>query len=265
MAQPATLGADISQIVDIAREAGQIALGYFRSENRSWHKNGNSPVSEADIAVDRFLREALMAANPDAGWLSEETADTPDRLEQDEVFVVDPIDGTRGFLKGDPNWCISIALVQQNGPRLGVLHCPALERTYWATRGNGAYINGARLKDAGTDTVKRVAGSRRVSDAIERAFPGRFEIAPYLPSLACRLALVASGELDAAFARSGSHEWDVAAAALIIAESGGSVTTHQGDKLRFNSAQIRLPALVASRTGVAGEVRDIAKFGRFLH
>lgn len=258
-------GADGLLLRDAALEAGKIALGYFRSDNRAWTKHGDSPVSEADIEVDQFLRRELLAARPDTGWLSEETTDNPDRLERDTVFVVDPIDGTRGFLGGDPNWCISIALVSKGRPISAVLHCPALDRTFVARADHGSWLNGKSMRAEGGDTVRTLTGSRRINDAIEKAFPGRFRILSFLPSLAYRMALVASGELDGAYARRGSHEWDVAAADLIISENGGRVTASGGEELRYNTADIRMPPLIAARANLHEQVTNIAKSGGFLH
>ena len=135
-----------------ALEAGALALAFFSpgvatSARIDW-KVGDSPVSEADYAVDVFLRERLGALMPDAGWLSEETADSPERLSREHVFIVDPIDGTRGFIKGDPRWAISIALVTRGQPQQAVLHLPALNETFTATAGAGAFLNETRISAA---------------------------------------------------------------------------------------------------------------------
>ena len=121
----ADLAADLTLLVDAAREAGQIALRFFKQSPEVWLKGGTSPVSEADYAADSFLNEALIAARPDYGWLSEEAADNAARLSARRTFVVDPIDGTRGFLEGRREWCVSIAVVENGRPIAGVLECPA--------------------------------------------------------------------------------------------------------------------------------------------
>ena len=123
---------DLQLIRDAAREAGDIAMRYFKRNPEVWLKGGHSPVSEADYAVDKFLRETLIAARPDYGWLSEETVDSAARLEARRTFVVDPIDGTRSFLEGRSTWCVSIAVVENGNAVAGVVDCPAKDEIYWA-------------------------------------------------------------------------------------------------------------------------------------
>ncbi len=144
---------DLALLRDAAREAGVIALRYFGKNPEVWMKGGTSPVSEADYAADTYLRNTLLAARPDYGWLSEETADGPERLTARRVFVVDPIDGTRGFLDGLKFWCVSVAVVEDGKPIAGVLECPAAHETYWATPGGGAFFNGERIKVRNTPAI----------------------------------------------------------------------------------------------------------------
>ncbi len=259
-------GADLDLMLGAAREAGRIALGYFRSKNQVWMKGGPPPPYPADLDVDAYLRGALTGARPEYGWLSEETTDNDDRLGREHVFIVDPIDGTRGFLDGDRQWCVSLALVRAGRPVAAVLHCPALERTFHAVRGEGAWLNDVALAgDATAHHVSRLTGSRRLNAEIERLYPGRFSILPYVPSLAYRLALVASGELDGAYARSGSHDWDLAAADLVLSEAGGELTALNGSPLVYNDPATRNPALIAAGAGRHGELLRLAKSGGFLH
>lgn len=261
-------GSDLDLMLAAAREAGRIALGYFRSENQVWMKGGNSPVSQADMDVDAYLRNALTGARPHYGWLSEETQDNEDRLAREHVFIVDPIDGTRGFLQGDRQWCVSVALVRAGRPVAAVLHCPALERTFHAALGEGAWLNDVALVGASASSMRgvtRLTGSRRLNLEIERRYPGRFAILPYVPSLAYRLALVASGELDGAYARSGSHDWDLAAADLVLSEAGGELTALDGSPLAYNDPATRNPALIAAGAGRHRELLRLAKSGGFLH
>jgi myo-inositol-1(or 4)-monophosphatase len=147
--------ADLALIAAAAREAGAIAMRHFRNDPEVWMKNGTSPVSAADIAVDTFLRETLIEARPDYGWLSEETADSSARLEARRTFVVDPIDGTRAFIQGRRTWCVSIAVVEAGAPLAGVLECPAKGEFYegrrsshLARRGAGGDAEARALMDA---------------------------------------------------------------------------------------------------------------------
>jgi myo-inositol-1(or 4)-monophosphatase len=261
----AFLAEDLALLQSTVREAGEIALGFFRGGNRVWMKDGNSPVSEADIAVDNHLRETLTAARPAYGWLSEETEADASRLERDLVFVVDPIDGTRGFIEGNPHWCICAAIVSAGRPVAGVVHCPALGRSFAAATGKGAQINGMPIVPDAEGGILRLTGSRRLNDELNRLYPGRFTILPYVPSLAYRLVLVATGEIDGAFARSGSHDWDLAAAEVILSEAGGTMTSERGEMLAYNGTHSRNPALVAAGPGRHAALLDLAKTGGFLH
>ncbi len=133
---------DTALLVETVREAGKIARKYFRGEYASWDKGGGNPVTEADIAIDRNLREVLLAARPNYGWLSEETEDDPARLTRDRVFIVDPIDGTVGFLKGRPHFTIVASVVHAGRPVSAAIYNPITEEMYEATYRNGARLNG---------------------------------------------------------------------------------------------------------------------------
>ncbi|WP_445501480.1 inositol monophosphatase family protein [Microvirga sp. G4-2] len=229
---------------DAARQAGALALPYFRAGEqtaaRLWYKGQNSlgqssPVTEADIALDTFLKEHLTRLFPEAGWLSEETADDPARLERSHVWVVDPIDGTRAFASGHPDWAISIALVKDGMPVLGVLHAPIHEQTYEAILGGGAWRNGQRLQLSETEAPApaRVAGPKPLVDRFERN-TGPVERLPKVPSLALRLARVAEGSIDVGLVSHNSQDWDIAAADLILREAGGRLTDFAGLPPTYN-------------------------------
>lgn len=256
---------DLELLRDTAIEGGLIAMRYFRAENTVWMKQGNSPVSQADIEVDTYLRETLLKARPGYGWLSEETADDPARLDRDLVFVVDPIDGTRGFLEGNPHWCLCLSVIREGRPVAAVVHCPALGRTFCAEAGQGATLNGLAIAVRDSAQIVRLTGSKRLNEDLARLYPGRFTILPYVPSLAYRLVLVATGEIDGAFARGGSHDWDLAAAELILEEAGGTMTTAAGENLVYNGHHSRNPALVAAGPGRHAALMLLAKSGGFLH
>ena len=235
---------DLALITDAAQQAGEIALRYFRKDPEVWMKGGTSPVSEADFAVDAFLRETLLAARPDYGWLSEETADTTARLSARRTFVVDPIDGTRAFVDGRDVWCISIAVVEDGRPLSGVLDCPARGQVYAASYGAGATLNGRPIKMRETPGRPVVAGPKPMLDALETA-SRPLERHPYVPSLAYRVAMLAEGRIDATFMKPNSHDWDLAAADLILLEAGGRVLDPQGRPLHYASADPRHGALAA--------------------
>src|SRR3984893_16146907 len=132
---------DAALLADTVREAGALALSLFRTDLKNWTKGASSPVSEADIAVNDLLENRLRSATPDYGWLSEESADDEQRLGKHLVWIVDPIDGTRGYLAGREDWCVSVALVEDASPLLGAVFAPASDEFFFAARGRGATRN----------------------------------------------------------------------------------------------------------------------------
>ncbi|MCB1427377.1 MAG: 3'(2'),5'-bisphosphate nucleotidase CysQ [Zhengella sp.] len=222
------LDADLALLRDAASEAGRIALRYFRRDPDVWMKAGDSPVSEADIAVDRFLRDSLMAARPGHGWLSEETADDLARLGARRTFVVDPIDGTRAFVEGRDVWCVSVAIVENGHALAGVLDCPALGEVFEATLGGGARRNGMALAVNGRRDQPVVGGPAWMTRSLPEETRRRMQKVSHVPSLAYRLAMVADGRLDGTFIRPDSHDWDIAAAGLMLREAGGALFGEDG-------------------------------------
>lgn len=249
-APPTTAAEDLELLRATAVTAGIIAAGYFRKELKSWTKEFNSPVSEADIVLDRFLHSALTTARPDYGWLSEESADNEDRLHRSRIFVVDPIDGTRGFIRGEDSWTVSLAVVENGVSIAGVVYAPARDEMYDGCLGGGARLNGEPLQ---RETVPgRQAPLIPAPGAVHQELQATgldYARGPAYSSLAYRLVQVASGKLDAAVARRGAQDWDIAGAAVILKEVGMSFEDVCQGELRFNRQEIRHGALAA-----AGEV-----------
>lgn len=198
-------------------------MSYFRKNPEVWLKGGSSPVSEADYAADKFLRETLLAARPDYGWLSEETVDDAARLKARRTFIIDPIDGTRGFLDGRSEWCVSAAVTEGGRPLVGVLECPARNETYLATIGAGAFKDGKPLGIGAPRSPALVGGPVSMINAMPAHVRDRVKRSEYIPSLAYRIAMVADGRLDATFIKPNSQDWDLAAADLILHEAGGAI------------------------------------------
>ena len=217
----------------IVREAGRIAAGRCGTDYKKWEKAPGNPVCEIDLEVDAFLRERLTALDPEAGWLSEETLDASDRIERTRLWVVDPIDGTRDYLRGRPGWCVSVALVEERAPLIGVLDAPARGEHWRAEKGRGAWRNGERLQVSGR---RELAGARVPADQLSG--PDKDLVAiPKPNSIALRIGLVAAGEADLVATLRWGFEWDIAAAALIAAEAGATVSGALGQPLAFNSAR----------------------------
>ena len=211
---------DAALLTDSVREAGALALSLFRTELKNWTKGASSPVSEADIRVNDLLESRLRSATPDYGWLSEESVDDEARLGKRLTWIVDPIDGTRGYLAGREDWCVSVALVEDASPVLAAVFVPVSDEFFFAVRGQGATLNDVPLRAAaGTELdFSRVAGPKPLVERLNR-LPDEIELHPRIGSLALRLCRVAQGSLDAAFAGGQSRDWDLAAANLIVQRS----------------------------------------------
>lgn len=243
------LQAELALLLSAAREAGRIAHAFFRQDPQVWMKEGVSPVSEADYASDKYLRETLLGARPDHGWLSEETADSPERLSRDRTFVVDPIDGTRAFVQGLDIWCVSVALVENGETLAGVLECPALGETFSAVKGGGAWLDGEPLRVRTITDTPTIAGPRQYIDAMPEPYASRAERQGHIPSLAYRIALIAKGRMDATFVKPNSHDWDLAAADLILREAGGALLDADGRPLRYATTSNPRHGLLVAGSG----------------
>lgn len=245
-------GADLELAIRAAQVAGAAVMRSFGADHVVVQKGPDQPLTEADLEADRILKEVLLGERPDDGWLSEETADTPDRLSARRVWIVDPIDGTRSFIAGRPEFAISVGLAEQGESVVGVVYNPATREVYWAVSGEGAW----------TATLPRplAAARRRVGDAAKRLrvtprathdqavllasrseiaagefdpFHGGWRITP-VGSTAYKLAKVAAGEADVFLSRGPKGEWDVCAGALLVEEAGGRATDLNGEPLRYN-------------------------------
>jgi myo-inositol-1(or 4)-monophosphatase len=238
---------DAALLTDTVRKAGALGLSMFRTELKNWTKGASSPVSEADIAVNDLLESRLRSATPDYGWLSEESVDDDERLGKPLVWIVDPIDGTRAYLAGREDWCVSVALVAGATPVLAAVFAPATDEFFFAVRGQGATHNDLAIHASiGTELdFSRMAGPKPL---VQRLSPSAEEITlfPRIGSLALRLCRVAQGSLDAAFAGGQSRDWDLAAANLIVQEAGGRMTALSGDTIEYNRREVAHGVLVAA-------------------
>ncbi len=247
-AQDTSLEADLKLLTEAVGEAGDLAMTFFGNAPRTQTKPDGTQVSEADFAVDALLKERLISGRKSYGWLSEESEDNPDRLSKSRVWVVDPIDGTRAFLKGKPEWTISAALVEDGHPRLAAVFNPATGEFYRAALGGGAFLNGTPI--AVREPV-RLEGCRLAASATQFR-PGKWDRpwpeieTVWVNSIAYRLALVAAGKCDGTVSMSAKSDWDVAAAHLLVDEAGGIVTTHNGRPLVYNRENSRHSSIVSA-------------------
>ena len=243
-------GSDLELITQAALQAGELALDYQRQGKvKVWSKEGGSPVTNADLAVDKLLKETLLAARPGYGWLSEETADDHSRLSKRRIFVVDPIDGTIAFMKDRPHWAVSIAVVEDGQPVSGALRAPVHGETFTAEAGLGARLNGRPIQ---VSSRAELAGAALLSDAKMLRHPSWPEPWPddlrieSRNSVAYRMALAAEGRFDAVVALSSKCDWDLAASDLIVREAGGLATDHRGRRFAYNQASVCKPSLVCA-------------------
>ena len=244
----------------VMREAGELARETARRPFKHWNKgHDHSPVSEGDIAVNELLQARLTALAPQAGWLSEESERRPAERAAPLSWIVDPIDGTRAYITGRADWTISVALVEQGLPVLAALYAPVTEEMFLAVRGAGATRNAAaiRTKDGGLSGA-RLAGPKRTLERITGLAPD-IRAEPKIFSLALRLARVAQGELDAAFAGKGGHDWDLAAADLLVHEAGGVMTDLAGQALSYNRPQVAHGALIAAGPDRHGALIELVR------
>ena len=252
MPAPEDASADLVLLEESVREAGKIARSFFGGTYKRWDKSKGNPVTEADLAVDQFLSEHLRRARPDYGWLSEETEDDTSRLKAPAVFVVDPIDGTVAFMKGRPHFTICAGVVFDGRPVAGVVYNPITDECFTARVGDGAFLNGSPIA---VSRRSEVENCRMLGDKPMFSHPA-WNNPPNVPwpamqietrnSIAYRMALVASGEFDAMMALSAKHDWDLAAAEIIVREAGGLVSTHTGAIVRYNSQVTLQPSVVAA-------------------
>lgn len=245
---------DLTLLAEAARAAGDIARRHFGNGPETWQKDdGQGPVTEADLEIDAMLRRDLMAARPAYGWMSEESADGPERLSRDRVFVVDPIDGTRAFLEGSHDFSHSLAVVEDGVPVAAAIYLPMRDRLFLAARAGGATLNGAAIAATGRGALDgaTVLGTKaNFRDELWHGGPPPVARS-FRSSLAYRLALVGQGRFDAMITLRDAWEWDIAAGALIVAEAGGRIADRRGAALRFNNPRPLLDGVVAGAPDIA--------------
>ncbi len=215
-------------------------------ELSSWDKLPGDPVSEADLAVDAFLKRELGKLLPSAGWLSEETVDSEHRLDRDLIWLVDPIDGTRDFIRGRTGWAVSVALISGGRPLIGILAAPARGEVWVSTAGNGAFRNGEKLV---ASRREQFAGARVPADSLDRE-DSDLTMVDKPNSIALRIAMVGANEADLVATLRWGYEWDIAAATLIAREAGAQVSDAFGEPLVFNKRDPRAFGLLVSAPAI---------------
>jgi len=240
---------DLSLLLEAANAAGEIAKQFFGQGPKTWDKDGGQgPVTEADLAIDLMLKESLLSARPDYGWLSEETEDDARRLSRDTVFIVDPIDGTRAFIAGEKTFSHALAIAHRGQVMHAVVHLPLLDKTYAASLGEGARLNGEIISPATTAELEGAQTLIAKPGLEAKHWPGG--VPPierkFRSSLAYRLCIVADGSFDAMVTLRDAWEWDIAAGTLIATEAGAAVTTRENQRPLYNNEHPKLPGIVVA-------------------
>lgn len=239
---------DLALLVPAVRAAGAIAKGYFKGDYSIREKNPGDPVTEADLAVNESLKAALTAARPDYGWLSEEDGDTSARLVAPRVWIIDPIDGTKAFVDGRPEFVVSVGLVEHGRPVVAAIFNPITDQFFEAYKGGGAFLNGARVHVTRTVAMSRPKLGTSHNELRRQLWAHLFPEAELVAvdAIAYKLALLAAGEFDGVIALRPKSEWDVAAGDLLIHEAGGVMTDSNGLPVKYNAPRPKLPGLIAS-------------------
>ncbi|ALE03466.1 Inositol monophosphatase family protein [Bartonella ancashensis] len=241
-------------------------MGYFGCDLKVWIKNGHSPVSEVDLAVDSFLKEKLLEARPNYDWISEEMDNERKQQSCGRYFLVDPIDGTRGFLSGHTDWCISVAIIENGRPVVSVVQCPAKGDVYAAIAGGGAKLNGVRLPllESRIDQQYRVSIDQSIIHRLPFDFCSKVRFLDNISSLAYRIILAAKGEVDAVLVRPNCHDWDIAAADLIIEECGGHLVSFDAPFISYGGEVYQYGFLAAGENNCRQNMIDVVRQAKLV-
>ena len=252
--------ADLDLLIETARAAGEIARTFFYKGNaKAWDKSENHPVTEADIAVNDYLIEALQSARPDYGWLSEETVDDASRHTAARSFVVDPIDGTRAFIDGRPHFTICLAVIENGKSVAGVVYNPITEEMYEACLGGGARLNTQTISPSGCSAIK---GCTIIG------YPRKFRRLGWPDmsvsirnSMAYRIVMVAAGQRDGTVSFTPKSDWDLAAACLIASEAGAVTTDLEGQQFSFNEESTKNNGVICASPALHALLLQQVKLG----
>ncbi|MEL7028911.1 MAG: 3'(2'),5'-bisphosphate nucleotidase CysQ [Pseudomonadota bacterium] len=253
---------DLEALIDAVKAGGDVAMRFFGQDNKVWEKAPGDPVSEADLAVNAELKTRLTARRPDYGWLSEECAQSDDHLRKNRIWVVDPIDGTRAFIKGRPHFTICAALLEAGQPIAAAVYNPAADELYEAADGRGARLNGVRISASDREALEgcRMLGAMDMFSHPDWPEPWPEMHIEQRNSIAYRMVLVASGAFDGAIALKAKHEWDTAAGALIAREAGAHVSDHLGRPLAFAQSPPLQPSLICAASALAPKLLERVAF-----
>ena len=243
------MDSDLKLAINASFKAGEIIMQYYCDDYEIKEKGYHNPVTTADNEADSYLKSTLMSARPQYGWLSEETVDSKRRLSKEKVWIVDPLDGTKEFIEGVPQFVVSIALVEKGTPIIGVLHNPVTKETFHAVKGKGTYLDDnvyrCSIKDSTTDML--ILNSRsETRKGLWEPYKQYFKGLKPIGSVAYKMGLTATGKADIFVTLRPKNEWDVCAGTCLINEAGGKVIDLNGKELTFNNQKTLIePGLIA--------------------
>ena len=254
---------DLELATNAAIKAGDIILNYFKSDYEIEEKGYHNPVTTADKAADIFLKHTLMKDRPEYGWLSEETVDSFERLNKRKVWIVDPIDGTKEFIEGVANFVVSIGLVQDGYPIVGVLYNPVSKELFSASKNEGAYLNGVPIKCSSKDNLSDMSllvSRSELRKGLWSPFSEKFHKLKSIGSVAYKLGLTAANKADIFASLRPKNEWDICAGNCIINEAGGKLIDLNGNRVIFNKETTLIhPGLIAGEKSAVDKTLTILK------
>ncbi len=249
----------LPEVIEITKDAGKLIMSYYRSAFDVTDKSPDNPVTDADFAADALLRERLLALLPEAGWLSEETRDNPNRLEKEYVWVVDPLDGTKEFVMGIPELAVSVGLVQNGKAVMGAVYNPATEELFYGSVGEGAFFNGqpAQLSQRSALVGAAIDASRsEIKRGEFEPFEAEMEI-QIMGSIAYKMARVSAGLCDATWSRGPKNEWDICAGDFLIQEAGGRCSDLNDRSIHYNKPHPKVNGIIADNGKLHSEIAGI--------
>ena len=254
---------ELKSAIDAAREAGSIIMKYYKSKYEIRDKSYHNPVTTADNAADNYLRETLTAAYPDYGWLSEETVDSADRLKCSRTWVVDPLDGTKEFIEGVDHFVVSVALVENGEPIVGVLYNPASDELFTAAKSDGAFLDGKRLYCSTEKDFKKmvILNSRsETRNGLWGPYSSDFQEQRPIGSVAYKLGLTSAAKADIFASLRPKNEWDICAGHCILREAGGEMVNLEGKPITYNNPKTLItPGLIASNADILQDSINLFK------
>jgi len=257
------MNSELKLTIDAAKKAGAIIMNYYKADYEIRDKGYHNPVTTADHAADSYLKKVLMDARPEYGWLSEETVDSPDRLDKDRVWVVDPLDGTKEFIEGVPNFVVSVALVENGDPFVGVLYNPVTGETFTAARSEGAFLNDEPIRCSTKENVGEMVILNSRSETrrgLWAPFEGTFGELRAIGSVAYKLGLTAAGNADIFASLRPKNEWDICAGNCIINEAGGKLIDLHGNPRIYNQEKTLIePGLIAGEVVAVDKTFHVLK------